>query len=53
MNQVIGNWQFAGLFRWTSGFPFNIITFGRYNSVLGTCDGRAGRCKQASLKYEF
>jgi hypothetical protein len=28
-------------------------TFGRYNSVLGTCDGRAGRCMQASLKYEF
>ena len=179
LNQVIGNWQFAGLFRWTSGFPFNIInsrccwptnwnyqgnaelvtagvfpstvspaarnvvgkdaqgnfgrpspftdpsavlkqirfalpgevgfrnmlrgdgyvgadigigkafelasnqrlrfrweifnvtntqrfntadvsmtpdvtsTFGRYNSVLGTCDGRAGRCMQASLKYEF
>lgn len=28
-------------------------TFGRYNSVLGTCDSRAGRCMQASLKYEF
>ena len=28
-------------------------TFGRYDSVLGTCDGRAGRCMQASLKYEF
>ena len=25
LNQVIGNWQFSGLFRWTSGFPFNII----------------------------
>jgi hypothetical protein len=25
LNQVIGDWQFAGLFRWTSGFPFNII----------------------------
>ena len=28
-------------------------TFGRYNTVLGTCDGRAGRCMQASVKYEF
>ena len=25
LNQVIGNWQFSGVFRWTSGFPFNII----------------------------
>ena len=28
-------------------------TFGRYNTVLGTCDGRAGRCMQGSLRYEF
>ena len=28
-------------------------TFGRYDGVLGTCDGRAGRCMQASVKYEF
>ena len=33
--------------------PDTTSTFGRYNSVLGTCDGRAGRCMQASLKYEF
>ena len=25
LNQVIGDWQFSGLFRWTSGLPFNII----------------------------
>ena len=25
LNQVIGNWQFSGVFRWTSGFPFNVI----------------------------
>jgi hypothetical protein len=24
-NQVIGDWQFSGIFRWTSGLPFNII----------------------------
>ncbi|MBY0493635.1 MAG: TonB-dependent receptor [Cyanobacteria bacterium] len=24
VNQVIGNWSFAGLLRWTSGFPFNV-----------------------------
>lgn len=23
-NQLIGNWQMSGLFRWTSGFPFNV-----------------------------
>ena len=28
-------------------------TFGRYNSVLATCDGGAGRCMQFILKYEF
>ncbi len=33
--------------------PDTTSTFGRYNSVLGTCDGRAGRCMQASVKYEF
>ena len=33
--------------------PDTTSTFGRYNSVLGTCDGRAGRCMQASLRYEF
>jgi hypothetical protein len=25
LNQVIGGWQFSGIFRWTSGLPFNII----------------------------
>ena len=25
LNQVIGGWQFAGIFRWTSGLPFNIL----------------------------
>jgi hypothetical protein len=33
--------------------PDTTSTFGRYDGVLGTCDGRAGRCMQASLKYEF
>ena len=27
--------------------------FGRYNSTLATCDGRAGRCMQFALHYEF
>jgi hypothetical protein len=27
--------------------------FGRYNSTLATCDGRAGRCMQFALRYEF
>lgn len=25
LNQLIGGWQTTGIFRWTSGFPFNII----------------------------
>jgi hypothetical protein len=24
INQIIGDWSFAGLTRWTSGFPFNV-----------------------------
>jgi hypothetical protein len=24
LNQVIGDWSFSGLVRWTSGFPFNV-----------------------------
>ncbi len=24
VNQIIGDWSFAGLTRWTSGFPFNV-----------------------------
>ena len=28
-------------------------TFGRYNGTLATCDGRAGRCMQFALHYEF
>lgn len=27
--------------------------FGRYNGTLATCDGRAGRCMQFALHYEF
>jgi hypothetical protein len=27
--------------------------FGRYNSTMATCDGRAGRCMQFALRYEF
>jgi hypothetical protein len=25
MNQLIGDWSVAGLMRWTSGFPFNVL----------------------------
>jgi hypothetical protein len=25
LNHVVGGWQFAGLWRWTSGLPFNVI----------------------------
>ncbi|HVH72811.1 MAG TPA: hypothetical protein VNB49_17115, partial [Candidatus Dormibacteraeota bacterium] len=25
LNQVIGGWDFSGLWRWTSGFPFSVI----------------------------
>ena len=25
VNQFIGDWSIAGLMRWTSGFPFNVI----------------------------
>ena len=28
-------------------------TFGRYTSTFATCDGRAGRCMQMSVRYEF
>ena len=27
--------------------------FGRYNRTFATCDGRAGRCMQFALRYEF
>jgi len=34
-------------------FPDRAASFGRYNSTLPICDGAAGRCMQASLRYEF
>jgi hypothetical protein len=34
-------------------FPDRQPTFGRYNNSLSTCDGRAGRCMQFALHYEF
>jgi hypothetical protein len=33
--------------------PDQLTTFGSYNGTLGTCDGRAGRCMQVSLRFEF
>ena len=33
--------------------PDQLTTFGSYNGTLATCDGRAGRCMQASLRFEF
>jgi hypothetical protein len=33
--------------------PDQATTFGQYNGTLATCDGRAGRCMQASLRWEF
>jgi hypothetical protein len=33
--------------------PDQASTFGSYNGTLATCDGRAGRCMQASLRWEF
>ena len=33
--------------------PDQLTTFGRYNGTLATCDGRAGRCMQMSLRLEF
>jgi hypothetical protein len=33
--------------------PDQSTTFGRYDGTLATCDGRAGRCMQGSLRYEF
>ena len=33
--------------------PDQLTTFGSYNGTLGTCDGRAGRCMQFSLRFEF
>jgi len=33
--------------------PDQATTFGRYDGTLSTCDGRAGRCMQGSLRYEF
>ena len=36
-----------------SMYPNQQATFGRYNSTLATCDGRAGRCMQFGLNYEF
>jgi len=34
-------------------FPDIGSTFGRYNGTLTSCDGGAGRCMQASARYEF
>jgi len=36
-----------------TAYPADPSTFGRYNSTLATCDGRAGRCMQFALHYEF
>ena len=33
--------------------PDLLPTFGSYNGTLATCDGRAGRCMQFSLRFEF
>ncbi len=33
--------------------PDNLSTFGSYQGVLNGCDNAAGRCMQASLRYEF
>jgi hypothetical protein len=33
--------------------PDSLTTFGAYQGTLGTCDGRAGRCMQLSLRFEF
>ncbi|MPZ16682.1 MAG: hypothetical protein GEV06_02025 [Luteitalea sp.] len=33
--------------------PDRAESFGRYNSTLATCDGAAGRCMQANLRYEW
>lgn len=33
--------------------PDQMTTFGQYGGTLATCDGRAGRCMQMSLRYEF
>ena len=33
--------------------PDQATTFGSYNGTLATCDGRAGRCMQVSLRWEF
>jgi hypothetical protein len=33
--------------------PDRATTFGRYNAALATCDGAAGRCMQANLRYEW
>jgi hypothetical protein len=29
---VLGGWEFAGIYRWTSGFPFSIDAGGTYNT---------------------
>lgn len=34
-------------------FPDISTTFGRYDGSLATCDGAAGRCMQANLRYEW
>lgn len=25
-NQILGGWEFSGIYRWTSGFPFNVLS---------------------------
>ncbi len=36
-----------------NGIPDNSATFGSYSGALNGCDNAAGRCMQASLRYEF
>jgi hypothetical protein len=31
----------------------DVADFGRYNGTFATCDGKAGRCMQFALRYEF
>jgi hypothetical protein len=34
-------------------YPDRTDTFGHDNGTLATCDGRAGRCMQLALHYQF
>lgn len=56
VDQIIGGWQIAGIYRWTSGFPFNVLgcglCFPTNQTLVGNAEilGTAGLPKTHTTK---